>query len=221
MQTNTSEFTNLTAFARAVAEHMKDSLGGRATDRRLLRLDEAADYCGLTRDSFKKKVVRDRLRRVRLDKCWRFDIADLDEWIDSHREADRPGGGGMSQKRVTRRTKGQCGRFRGKRPSNWQMSYWNGWRQVRGTIWRKSRGTDLRMTALPMETVQCQKGITVPTGYQAPAALLHISRLDASQIRVRCATRPALIALRQLQYMGNRQWQDQQQIHQTTTAWCS
>jgi hypothetical protein len=36
MQTNTSEFTNLTAFARAVAEHMKDSLGGRATDRRLL-----------------------------------------------------------------------------------------------------------------------------------------------------------------------------------------
>ncbi len=60
-----------------------------------------------------------------------------------------------------------------------------------------------------------------PTGHQAPAALLHISRLDASQIRVRCATRPALIALRHLQYMGNRQWQDQQQIHQTTTAWCS
>jgi excisionase family DNA binding protein len=48
-----------------------------------LHLAEAAEYCGLTRDSFKKKVVRDRLRKVRLDKCWRFDIADLDEWIDS------------------------------------------------------------------------------------------------------------------------------------------
>jgi len=31
-------------------------------------------------------VVRDRLRKVRLDKCWRFDIADLDEWIDGHKE---------------------------------------------------------------------------------------------------------------------------------------
>jgi hypothetical protein len=40
----------------------------------------------LTRDSFKKKVVRDRLRKVRLDKCWRFDIADLDAWIDGHKE---------------------------------------------------------------------------------------------------------------------------------------
>ena len=86
MQTNTSEFINLTAFARAVAEQLKESLGNRATDKRLLRLDEAAEYCGLTRDSFKKKVVRDRLRRVRLDKCWRFDIADLDEWIDNHKD---------------------------------------------------------------------------------------------------------------------------------------
>ncbi len=24
--------------------------------------------------------------RVRLDKCWRFDIADLDAWIESHKE---------------------------------------------------------------------------------------------------------------------------------------
>ena len=86
MQTNTSEFINLTAFAKAVAEQLKESLGSRSTDRRLLRLDEAAEYCGLTRDSFKKKAVRDRLPRVRLDRCWRFDIADLDEWTDSHKE---------------------------------------------------------------------------------------------------------------------------------------
>ena len=86
MQTSTSDFINLTAFAKAVAEQLKESLGSRPTTRRVLKLDEAAEYCGLTRDSFKKKVVRDRLRKVRLDKCWRFDIADLDEWIDSHKE---------------------------------------------------------------------------------------------------------------------------------------
>jgi excisionase family DNA binding protein len=86
MQTNTSDFINLPAFARAVADHLKDSLSGAAGAKRVFNLDEAAEYCGLTRDSFKKKVVRDRLRKVRLDKCWRFDKADLDAWIDGHKE---------------------------------------------------------------------------------------------------------------------------------------
>jgi excisionase family DNA binding protein len=86
MQPNTSDFINLPAFAKAVADHLKESLGGRVNARRILSLDQAAEYCGLTRDSFKKKVVRDRLRKVRLDKCWRFDIADLDEWIEGHKD---------------------------------------------------------------------------------------------------------------------------------------
>jgi excisionase family DNA binding protein len=86
MQTGTSDFINLTAFARAVADHLKESLSGIATAKRVFNLDEAAAYCGLTRDSFKKKVIRDRLRKVRVDKCWRFDKADLDEWIDTHKE---------------------------------------------------------------------------------------------------------------------------------------
>jgi excisionase family DNA binding protein len=86
MQTSTSDFINLTTFARAVAEHLKDSLSGVTTAKRVFNLDEAAEYCGLTRDSFKKKVVRDRIRKVRVDKCWRFDKADLDAWIDSHKD---------------------------------------------------------------------------------------------------------------------------------------
>ena len=86
MQTSTSDFINLSAFAKAVAEHLNDSLCVRVNTKRVLNLDEAAAYCGLSRDSFKKKVVRDRLRKVRLDKCWRFDIADLVEWIDGHKE---------------------------------------------------------------------------------------------------------------------------------------
>ncbi len=55
MQPNTSDFINLPAFARAVADHLKDSLVNRTGARRVLNLVEAAEYCGLTRDSFKKK----------------------------------------------------------------------------------------------------------------------------------------------------------------------
>ncbi len=71
--TSTSDFINLPAFARAVADHVRGTLSSTAVGKRAFNLDEAAEYCGLTRDSFKKKVVRDRLRKVRLDKCWRFE----------------------------------------------------------------------------------------------------------------------------------------------------
>jgi excisionase family DNA binding protein len=87
MGASATDFINLSVFAKAVAEELNESFISRGfTGRRVLTLNEAAEYCGLTRDSFKKKVVRDRLRKVRLDKCWRFDIADLDAWIDGHKE---------------------------------------------------------------------------------------------------------------------------------------
>jgi excisionase family DNA binding protein len=77
------DFLNIDVLAEAVASRIKTEV---AVKQRVFDLDEAAAYCGLTRDSFKKKVVRDRIRKVRLDKCWRFDKADLDTWIDSHKE---------------------------------------------------------------------------------------------------------------------------------------
>jgi excisionase family DNA binding protein len=83
MITLATDFINVEALAQAVASKIK--LDGPIS-KRVFNLDEAAAYCGLTRDSFKKKVVRDRMRKVRLDKCWRFDKADLDAWIDSHKE---------------------------------------------------------------------------------------------------------------------------------------
>ena len=86
MASRVTDFINLTAFASAVAHELKGSVVETVLLKRVFTLDEAAAYCGLTRDSFKKKVVRDRLRKVRLDKCWRFDKADLDTWIDSHKE---------------------------------------------------------------------------------------------------------------------------------------
>jgi excisionase family DNA binding protein len=84
--TTTPEFINVPAFASAVADYLKDTLNQPAIGRRILTLEEAAEYCGLGLDSFKKKVVRDRIPRVRLDKRWRFDKPDLDRWIDSHKD---------------------------------------------------------------------------------------------------------------------------------------
>jgi excisionase family DNA binding protein len=78
-----TDFINVELLAQAVASKIKVE---NVVSKRVFNLDEASAYCGLTRDSFKKKVVRDRLRKVRLDKCWRFDKADLDAWIDSHKE---------------------------------------------------------------------------------------------------------------------------------------
>lgn len=83
MITAPTDFINIDILASAVANKIKFD---RPVSKRVFSLEEAAEYCGLTRDSFKKKVVRDRIRKVRLDKCWRFDKADLDAWIDTHKE---------------------------------------------------------------------------------------------------------------------------------------
>jgi excisionase family DNA binding protein len=78
-----TDFINIDLLAAAVANKIKLE---SPVAKRVFDLDEAAAYCGLSRNSFKKKVIRDQLRKVRLDKCWRFDKADLDAWIDSHKE---------------------------------------------------------------------------------------------------------------------------------------
>jgi excisionase family DNA binding protein len=83
MSASASDFLNIDVLAEAVAKKIKIEGPGL---KRVFGLDEAAAYCGLTRDSFKKKVVRDRLRKVRLDRNWRFDKSDLDQWIDAHKE---------------------------------------------------------------------------------------------------------------------------------------
>jgi excisionase family DNA binding protein len=78
-----TDFINIEILAQAVASKIKLET---SISKRVFTLDEAAAYCGLTRDGFKKKVVRDRIQKVRLDKCWRFDKADLDAWIDGHKD---------------------------------------------------------------------------------------------------------------------------------------
>ena len=77
------ELINVAGLAKALAVHLQSAL---PVTKRVMNVEEAAEYCGLPRESFKKKVVRDRIPKVRFDKCWRFDKADLDAWIDSHKE---------------------------------------------------------------------------------------------------------------------------------------
>src|SRR4051795_8971064 len=86
MNSESAELINVGALAKVLATHLQSALREAIPAKRVMNVDEAAEYCGLTRDSFRKKVVRDRVRKVRLDKCWRFDRADLDAWIDSHKE---------------------------------------------------------------------------------------------------------------------------------------
>jgi predicted DNA-binding transcriptional regulator AlpA len=85
MSSKSTDLINISAFARAIAQELRGTLE-QTTSRRVFNLDAAAEYCGLTRNSFKKKVIRDQVRKVRLDKCWRFDKTDLDAWIESHKE---------------------------------------------------------------------------------------------------------------------------------------
>ena len=86
---SSTDFINLSAFAKAVAQELKGTLEQVGPLKRLFNMEEAAAYCGMPVASFKAKVVRDRLRKVRLDRCWRFDKADLDAWIDAHKEEIR------------------------------------------------------------------------------------------------------------------------------------
>ena len=77
------ELINVAGLAKALAVHLQGAL---PVTKRVMNVQDAAEYCGLPRESFKKKVVRDRVPKVRFDKCWRFDRADLDAWIAEYNE---------------------------------------------------------------------------------------------------------------------------------------
>jgi integrase len=64
----------------------------------------------------------------------------------------------MNQKRATKRIKGQGGLFRGKRSSYWQMSYWNGWRQVRESARTADRKEALEILQRRLSEVAQRKG---------------------------------------------------------------
>lgn len=75
---------NTDTIADAVAHRLRDN--GILTPR-LLNLDQAATYLGLTKEALKAKVHMGRIPTVDLDKKLRFDRQDLDRIIEQNKRS--------------------------------------------------------------------------------------------------------------------------------------
>jgi len=64
-----------------------EAIAAKTPLTRVLSLEQAAEYMGMTRDSLKHNYSLGRIKAVRVDKRLRFDRADLDAWIESHKES--------------------------------------------------------------------------------------------------------------------------------------
>jgi excisionase family DNA binding protein len=60
---------------------------------RLLTLEMASTYMGMTKDALKYKALDGQIPTVRIDKKYRFDREDLDRYIEAHKVAFRDEGG--------------------------------------------------------------------------------------------------------------------------------
>jgi excisionase family DNA binding protein len=69
----------------AIADAIVDRLGGHVTGPRLLTIEGAAKYLSMTEDAIRHKVINGKLRAVRADRYLRFDVRDLDSWIDANK----------------------------------------------------------------------------------------------------------------------------------------
>ena len=73
---------NTDTIAEAIASRLIDS---NVLIPRLLTLDQAAKYLGLTKEALKAKVHLGRIPTVDLDKKLRFDRLDLDRMIEQNK----------------------------------------------------------------------------------------------------------------------------------------
>jgi excisionase family DNA binding protein len=69
----------------AIADAVVQRLGGHVAAPRLLTIEGAAKYLSMTEDAIRHKVINGKLRAVRADRYLRFDIRDLDSWIDGNK----------------------------------------------------------------------------------------------------------------------------------------
>ncbi len=78
-----TDLINIEALAEALSRKM---LANGAIERpRLMNLDQAATYLGMTTDAVKSKALLGQVPAVKVDKKWRFDRVDLDRWIEDHK----------------------------------------------------------------------------------------------------------------------------------------
>lgn len=77
------ELFNLDALAKAIAERLTNHA---VLVPRLLDLEQAATYLGMTKDALKHKALSGKIPSVKIDAKWRFDREDLDHWIAVHKQ---------------------------------------------------------------------------------------------------------------------------------------
>ena len=77
--------TPLDPLASAIAEAVIERLGSQVASRRLLTIEGAAKYLSMTEDAIRHKVTNGKLRAVRADRFLRFDVRDLDLWIEANK----------------------------------------------------------------------------------------------------------------------------------------
>jgi excisionase family DNA binding protein len=78
-----NELFNIEALAEALSRKMLQN--GHIEQPRLLNLDEAAAYLGMTPEAIKSKAIQGQMHAVKVDKKWRFDRVELDRWIEDHK----------------------------------------------------------------------------------------------------------------------------------------
>lgn len=78
-----ADLINLDELAKAIAERLN---GKGVLAPRLMDLDAAATYLGMTPDALKHKALRGIIPSVELDTKWRFDREDLDKLIESRKK---------------------------------------------------------------------------------------------------------------------------------------
>jgi excisionase family DNA binding protein len=80
-----SDLINIDALADAVSRRILEV--GKIERPRLLNLEQAALYLGMTNDAVKSKAIQGQMPSVRVDAKWRFDRFDLDRWIEDHKRS--------------------------------------------------------------------------------------------------------------------------------------
>lgn len=83
MSTNARD--SLAPFLAALAKAVVVELDGHRTGPRLKSLREAAEYLAMSEESLREKVSARMIPSVRGDRHIRFDVKDLDAWIEKHK----------------------------------------------------------------------------------------------------------------------------------------
>jgi excisionase family DNA binding protein len=84
---NTSIDALVDALADRIAARMEGKKGnGKTFRKRLLTIDEAAEYLGRTREAMQHLVSSGKMPTVRSDRRVFFDIHDLESWIERNKE---------------------------------------------------------------------------------------------------------------------------------------